>query len=95
MILTSSSSLPFINPKQTASGRGYKILEISSFIPHERILEISLVSPPPDPFSHSISFMLPFRNAKSSLHPTLYRALSSLFQDRSEQLTSSLIDSKI
>ncbi|KAJ6288086.1 hypothetical protein OIU78_014738 [Salix suchowensis] len=38
---------------------------------------------------------LPFRNAESSLHPTLYRALSSLFQDRSEQLASSLVDSQI
>ncbi|KAI3666644.1 hypothetical protein L1987_88825 [Smallanthus sonchifolius] len=38
---------------------------------------------------------LPFRNAESSLHPTLYRALSSLFQDRSEQPASSLVDSQI
>lgn len=39
--------------------------------------------------------MLSFWNAESSLHPTLYRALSSLFQDRSEQLASSLVDSQI
>lgn len=38
---------------------------------------------------------LPFRNAESSLHPTLYRALSSQFQDRSEQPASSLVDSQI